>query len=78
MKMGENKKNVFHYNCLSLLGDYVIPSRVTNLADLLNERQVNMYYLYIWYNLQLHVKTDKEISLSVDRPCSTLTSLVWL
>ena len=39
-KLGENQKNVFLYNCLSMLGDHI---GVTNLADVLNERQVNMY-----------------------------------
>ena len=56
LKIGENKKNVLLYNCLPLLGDHV---GVTNLADVLNERQVNVYYLYVWYNLQLHVKLIK-------------------
>ena len=40
--------------------------------------QANMYKLYIWYKLQLHVKRDKEIQISADKPRSTLTSLVWL
>ena len=36
-----------------------------------------MYLLYIWYKLQLRVKTDKEIYISADRRALLYSTLLF-